>query len=177
MQDGDQAAEPLTDLYLPPAGARQRTRHANDPRANTKIAQVRERLNAWLPEYMVPTHIVALDEFPMTTSGKLDRKALPAPDYQDADRYRAPSTAVEEILVGIYGQVLGLERVGVDDSFFDLGGDSLSAMRLIAAVNASLNTDLGVRTVFEAPTAAELALRVGSEADRPEPLVAGGARR
>nr|AKO90064.1 MPS1 [Mycobacterium avium subsp. paratuberculosis] len=173
VQDGDQAAEPLTDLYLPPAGARQRTRHANDPRANTKIAQVRERLNAWLPEYMVPTHIVALDEFPMTTSGKLDRKALPAPDYQDADRYRAPSTAVEEILVGIYGQVLGLERVGVDDSFFDLGGDSLSAMRLIAAVNASLNTDLGVRTVFEAPTAAELALRVGSEADRPEPLVAG----
>ncbi|WP_459963872.1 non-ribosomal peptide synthetase, partial [Mycobacterium avium] len=173
VQDGDQAAEPLTDLYLPPAGARQRTRHTNDPRANTKIAQVRERLNAWLPEYMVPTHIVALDEFPMTTSGKLDRKALPAPDYQDADRYRAPSTAVEEILVGIYGQVLGLERVGVDDSFFDLGGDSLSAMRLIAAVNASLNTDLGVRTVFEAPTAAELALRVGSEADRPEPLVAG----
>ncbi|WP_459965279.1 amino acid adenylation domain-containing protein, partial [Mycobacterium avium] len=173
VQDGDQAAEPLTDLYLPPAGARQRTRHANDPRANTKIAQVRERLNAWLPEYMVPTHIVALDEFPMTTSGKLDRKALPAPDYQHADRYRAPSTAVEEILVGIYGQVLGLERVGVDDSFFDLGGDSLSAMRLIAAVNASLNTDLGVRTVFEAPTAAELALRVGSEADRPEPLVAG----
>ncbi|WP_459956332.1 AMP-binding protein, partial [Mycobacterium avium] len=118
VQDGDQAAEPLTDLYVPPAGARQRARHANDPRANTKIAQVRERLNAWLPEYMVPTHIVALDEFPMTTSGKLDRKALPAPDYQDADRYRAPSTAVEEILVGIYGQVLGLERVGVDDSFF-----------------------------------------------------------
>ncbi|WP_155762852.1 condensation domain-containing protein, partial [Mycobacterium colombiense] len=113
------------------------------------------------------------EEFPMTTSGKLDRKALPAPEYQDADRYRAPSTAVEEILVGIYAQVLGLERVGVDDSFFDLGGDSLSAMRLIAAVNTSLNADLGVRAVFEAPTVAELALLTGSGGDRPEPLVAG----
>ncbi|WP_156748187.1 non-ribosomal peptide synthetase, partial [Mycobacterium sp. 1465703.0] len=168
-----QGVPALTDLYLPPAGAQRRTSHANDPRTNTKIGEVRERLSAWLPEYMVPSHIVALEEFPMTTSGKLDRKALPAPDYQDADRYRAPATAVEEILVGIYAQVLGLERVGVDDSFFDLGGDSLSAMRLISAVNTSLNADLGVRSVFEAPTVAELALLTGNGADRPEPLVAG----
>ncbi|TAM72489.1 non-ribosomal peptide synthetase, partial [Mycobacterium sp.] len=170
--DNNQAAPALTDLYLPPDGATRRTSHANDPRANSKIGQVRERLSAWLPEYMVPTHIVALEEFPMTSSGKLDRKALPAPEYQDADRYRAPATAVEEILVGIYAQVLGLERVGVDESFFDLGGDSLSAMRLIAAVNASLNSDLGVRAVFEAPTVAELALLRGGDADRPDPLVA-----
>ncbi len=170
--DGHDATA-LAGLYLPPADAQQRTSHANDPRTNTKIGEVRDRLSAWLPEYMVPTHIVALEEFPMTTSGKLDRKALPAPEYQDADRYRAPATAVEEILVGIYGQVLGLERVGVDDSFFDLGGDSLSAMRLIAAVNTSLNADLGVRAVFEAPTVAELALLTGSGGDRPEPLVAG----
>ncbi len=169
----DDNASALTDVYLPPAGAHKRSSHANDPRTNTKIGEVRERLSAWLPEYMVPTHIVALEEFPMTSSGKLDRKALPAPEYQDADRYRAPSTAVEEILVGIYAQVLGLERVGVDDSFFDLGGDSLSAMRLIAAVNTSLNADLGVRAVFEAPTVAELALLTGSGGDRPEPLVAG----
>ncbi|ORA07842.1 non-ribosomal peptide synthetase, partial [Mycobacterium arosiense] len=167
------AAAPLTDLYLPPTGARRRTSHANDPRTNTKIGEVRERISAWLPEYMVPTHIVALEEFPMTSSGKLDRKALPEPEYQDVDRYRAPATAAEEILVGMYAQVLGLERVGVDDSFFDLGGDSLSAMRLIAAVNTSLNSDLGVRAVFEAPTAAELALLAAGDADRPEPLVAG----
>ncbi|WP_156752941.1 non-ribosomal peptide synthetase, partial [Mycobacterium sp. 1245801.1] len=166
-------AAPLTDVYLPPTGSRRRTSHANDPRTNTKIGEVRERLSAWLPEYMVPTHIVALEEFPMTSSGKLDRKALPEPEYQDVDRYRAPATAAEEILVGIYAQVLGLERVGVDDSFFDLGGDSLSAMRLIAAVNTSLNSDLGVRAVFEAPTAAELALLAGGDGDRPEPLVAG----
>ena len=163
----------LTDLYLPPAGAHQVTSYANDPQTNTKIGAVRSRLSAWLPEYMVPRHIVVLDEFPLTSSGKIDRKALPAPEYQDADRYRAPAGPAEEILAGIYAQVLGLERVGVDDSFFDLGGDSLSAMRLIAAINTGLDADLSVRTVFEAPTVAQLALRVGADAGRLEPLVAG----
>ncbi|ORB75343.1 non-ribosomal peptide synthetase, partial [Mycobacterium scrofulaceum] len=165
------ADAPLTDLYLPPAGTNRRSL-ANDPHANTKIAAVRRRLGEWLPEYMVPTHIVALEEFPLTSSGKLDRKALPAPDYQDADRYRAPVGAVQEILAGIYAQVLGLERVGVDDSFFDLGGDSLSAMRLIAGINTSLGANLGVRAVFDAPTVAELAPLVGGDAGRLDPLVA-----
>ena len=91
----------------------------------------------------------------------------------DGARYRAPASAVEEILAGIYAQVLGVERVGVDDSFFDLGGDSLSAMRLIAAVNAALDAGLPVRTIFEAPTVAQLAPRIGGDAGRLEPLVAG----
>ena len=150
-----------------------RSTHANDPNTNTKISAVRQRLSGWLPDYMVPAHIVVLEEFPLTSSGKLDRKALPAPEYQDADRYRAPAGAVEEILAGIYAQVLGLERVGVDDSFFDLGGDSLSAMRLIAAINTSFDTGLAVRAVFEAPTVAQLAPRIGGDAGRLEPLVAG----
>ena len=171
-ESGVRNATPLTDLYQPPARARQRSSHANDPHANTKIGAVRDRLTAWLPDYMMPTHIVALEEFPLTSSGKLDRKALPAPEFQDADRYRAPSGAVEEILAGIFAQVLGLERVGVDDSFFDLGGDSLSAMRLIGGVNASLNTDLGVRAVFDAPTVAELASLASEDAGRLAPLVA-----
>ncbi|WP_156428048.1 non-ribosomal peptide synthetase, partial [Mycobacterium sp. GA-1999] len=163
----------LADLYLPTAGDHRRGTYANDPHTNTKINAVRQRLSAWLPEYMVPTHIVVLEEFPLTSSGKLDRRALPAPEYQDADRYRAPVGAVEEILAGVYARILGLDRVGVDESFFDLGGDSLSAMRLIAAINNSLDADISVRTVFEAPTVAQLAPRIGGDADRLEPLVAG----
>ena len=74
-----------------------------------------------------------------------------------ASRYRAPTTPTEEILAGIYAQVLGLERVGVDDSFFDLGGDSILAMRVIAAINTGLDAGLVVRTLFDAPTVAQLA--------------------
>ena len=124
-------------------------------------AEIRTQLAERLPAYMVPAAVVVIDALPMTVNGKLDTRALPAPEYQDADRYRAPASAVEEILAGIYAQVLGVDRVGVDDSFFDLGGDSLSAMRLIAAVNTSLDADLAVHTVFEAPTVAQLASRIG----------------
>ncbi len=90
----------------------------------------------------------------------------------DGDQYRAPANAIEEILAGIYAQVLGVERVGVDDSFFDLGGDSLSAMRVIAAINTGLDAGLSVRALFDAPTVAQLAPRIGEAAGRREPLVA-----
>src|SRR6201997_5154238 len=113
-----------------------------------------------------------IEALPLTANGKLDTHALPAPESQDIDRYRAPSSAVEEILVGIYADVLGVERVGVDDSFFDLGGDSLLAMRLFAAINTSLDADLSVPAVFEAPTVAQLARRIGVGSRRLEPLVA-----
>ncbi|ORA96460.1 hypothetical protein BST30_28630, partial [Mycobacterium mantenii] len=136
-------------------------------------AKVRTQLVERLPAYMVPAAVMALAALPMTINGKLDKRALPAPDYQDADRYRAPDTPVEEILAGIYAQVLGFERVGVDDSFFELGGDSLSAMRLIAAINTTVDEGLSVRAVFEAPTVAQLSLRIGEGADRVQPLVAG----
>ena len=135
-------------------------------------AQIRAALAERLPAYMVPAAVVAIDSLPLTVNGKLDTRALPEPEYQGSERYRAPADACEEILAGIYAQVLGVERVGADDSFFDLGGDSLSAMRLIAAVNSGLNADLAVRTLFEAPTVAQLAPRIGRDQGRLEPLVA-----
>jgi amino acid adenylation domain-containing protein len=124
-------------------------------------AAVRVALAERLPGYMVPAAIVVLGALPLTVNGKLDTRALPAPDFQDADHYRAPSNPTEEILAGIYAQLLGLERVGVDDSFFDLGGDSLSAMRLVAAINTSLDAHLTVRTVFQAPSVRGLSQRLG----------------
>ncbi|HTQ18995.1 non-ribosomal peptide synthetase, partial [Mycobacterium sp.] len=134
--------------------------------------EARAALAKRLPGYMVPAAVVALETLPVTPNGKLDKRALPAPEYA-AGQYRAPTSPTEEMLVGIYAQVLGVDRVGVDDSFFDLGGDSISAMRLAAAVNAGLDADLAVRTVFEAPTVAQLAPRIGAAAGRLPQLVAG----
>jgi len=139
-------------------------------------ADTRAALATTLPAYMVPAAVVALTALPLTVNGKLDKRSLPVPEYDDTNRYRAPSGAAEEILASIYAQVLGLERVGVDDSFFDLGGDSLSAMRLVAAVNKETGGGLKVRAVFEAPAVAQLALRIGAGDDALEPLVAAVAR-
>src|SRR6201996_9531230 len=135
-------------------------------------ADLRAALADRLPAHMVPAAIVVLDSLPLTPNGKLDTRALPAPEYQDGQGYRAPSTPTEEVLAGIYAQVLGLERVGVDDSFFELGGDSLSAMRLVAAINTALDSQLVVRTVFDSPTIAALAPRINSDGAGLAPLVA-----
>src|SRR5207245_1915116 len=83
-------------------------------------SEIRAQLTDCLPAYMVPAAVVVVETLPLTPNGKLDTRALPAPEYQDVDRYRAPSGPVQEILAGIYAQVFGLERVGTDESFFDL---------------------------------------------------------
>ncbi|MGA5467197.1 amino acid adenylation domain-containing protein, partial [Mycobacterium sp. NPDC050041] len=140
------------------------------------VAKARTLLANRLPSYMVPAAVVLIEALPLTVNGKLDTRALPAPEYRDADLYRAPTNAVEEVLAGIYAQVLGVGPVGVDDSFFDLGGDSLSAMRVIAAVNKALDVGLPVRVLFEAPTVADLATRVGTADRGVEPLTAVAER-
>jgi thioesterase domain-containing protein/acyl carrier protein len=124
-------------------------------------ADIRSQLADQLPAYMIPAAVVAVAELPLTVNGKLDARALPAPEYR-AGEYRAPSNPTEETLAGVYARALGLESeaVSVDDSFFDLGGDSISAMRLIAAINAGLDTDLSVPTLFEAPTVRTLSERL-----------------
>jgi amino acid adenylation domain-containing protein/non-ribosomal peptide synthase protein (TIGR01720 family) len=155
---------PLTGLYLPQA---QHGAHANNPNTNMQISAVRQGLSSRLPEYMVPAQIVVLDEFPLTSSGKIDSKALPAPVFA-ATPFQAPQTEAEQVIAGIYAQVLGIERVGIDDSFFDLGGDSLSAMRVIAAVNAALDIHLPVRTMFYAPSVRSLTEQLGNQDSGPE---------
>ena len=119
-------------------------------------AAARGVLAEQLPSYMVPAAVVLLDALPLTVNGKLDTRALPAPEYQDADHYRAPAHAVEEILSGIYAQVLGLERVGVDDSFFELGGDSILAMQVVARARAA-GLVCRPRDIFVEQTVARLA--------------------
>src|SRR3990172_2600791 len=95
---------------------------ARDPSSPPGVAELHEALRAKLPEYMVPSAIVVLDALPLTPNGKLDRRALPVPEFQDSAGYVAPRTAEEEILAGIWSGLLHLERVGVHDDFFDLGG-------------------------------------------------------
>ncbi|MEU6826948.1 amino acid adenylation domain-containing protein [Streptomyces atriruber] len=115
-----------------------------------------------LPEYMVPAAVLVLDALPLTVNGKLDRSALPAPDFENAGAVvRGPATPVEDVLCGLFGEILGLGRVGTDVSFFDLGGDSLSGMRLVARVRAVLDVEVGIGELFGAPTVAGLARCVG----------------
>ncbi|HEX8273687.1 MAG TPA: amino acid adenylation domain-containing protein [Longimicrobiaceae bacterium] len=122
---------------------------------------LREHARRSLPEYMVPAAFVALDRLPAIPSGKLDRRALPAPDHAPAEeRYVAPRTPVEEVLAGIWADVLRLERVGVEAGFFELGGHSLLAMRAVSRVREVFGVELPLRALFEAPGVAALAERV-----------------
>ncbi|MGW0330970.1 amino acid adenylation domain-containing protein [Streptomyces sp. NPDC003011] len=124
--------------------------------------ELRERLTTTLPAYMLPEAVVVLDALPVTVNGKLDRKALPEPEFTAAPAPRAARTPQEEILCGLFAQVLDRPGVGVDDHFFELGGNSLSAVRLLSRVRAAFGAEVDVRAVFEAPTPALLAGRVAA---------------
>ncbi len=135
-------------------------------------AAARAALAERLPGYMIPAAVIVVPELPLTANGKLDTRALPAPDYQDIDRYRAPSNAVEEVLAAVYAQVLGLDRVGIDDSFFDLGGDSISSMQVVTRARAA-GLMFRTRDLFVEQTVARLA-RVAEVGDGdPEALDEG----
>ncbi|WP_346842928.1 amino acid adenylation domain-containing protein, partial [Rhodococcus sp. A14] len=124
-------------------------------------ADLRRHAAGALPAYMLPSVVVLLDEFPLNTSGKLDRTALPAPEFSSAaGEYIAPSTSVEHSVAAVFGTVLGLDRVSVHDSFFDLGGNSLIATQLVSRIRSELDVPLAVRDLFESPTVAELAARL-----------------
>src|SRR6185436_18992293 len=122
---------------------------------------LRRALNERLPDYMVPAAFVMLTALPLTSNGKVDRKALPAPEWQGAEEsHVAPRTPVEELLAGIWAELLGLERVGATDHFFDLGGHSLLATRVISRLRGAFDIEMPLRVLFEAPRLADLAARV-----------------
>jgi amino acid adenylation domain-containing protein len=136
-----------------------------------EAASLREALQRVLPGYMVPQHFVMLERMPLTPNGKLDRRALPAPDATtDGADYVAPRTATEEAVADIWAQVLRLERVGIHDNFFELGGHSLLAVTVIERIRAR-RMQVDVRTLFEAPTLAALALTLDTREARDDQVI------
>ncbi|MFZ2177958.1 MAG: condensation domain-containing protein, partial [Rhodococcus sp. (in: high G+C Gram-positive bacteria)] len=137
------------------------------PGAHVEERAVLDAAAAALPGYMVPSAVVVLPELPVNAHGKLDRKALPVPEFAGSADFVAPGTSTEYALAEIFAEVLGSERIGMSDSFFDLGGNSLVATRVVARINAEFGGGVNVRDLFEAPTVGALArvvdhLRSGS---------------
>jgi acyl carrier protein len=131
--------------------------------ANLTAPEVRLFLKEKLPDYMVPSTFVFVDAMPLTPNGKLDRKALPEPNRSNSrlpDAFAAPRTLVEELIAGIWAEVLKLDKFGIHDNFFDLGGHSLKATQVVSRLCETLRMPLPLRALFEAPTVAELAVRV-----------------
>ncbi|SLI42935.1 Putative peptide synthetase MbtE [Mycobacteroides abscessus subsp. bolletii] len=143
----DPQVGPLLAAYVVPAGG---TREID-------LDELRARAQEALPAYMVPTAFAVIPEIPLTTSGKLDKRALPTPDALTERAFRLPVTPTERRMCAIYSHLFGKEPVGLDDSFFELGGHSLLAARLVAQIRAQFGIDLTVRAVFDRPTPAGLA--------------------
>src|SRR5262249_37441425 len=135
------------------------------------VAALRAHVAAWLPDYMVPAAMVPLAALPLTGHGKLDRRALPAPHLTPTPR-PPPRGPQETLLCGLFAGVLRLGEVGIDDNFFELGGHSLLATRLISRIRATLDVELPIRALFEAPTVEALVRHLPGASRGRAPLAA-----
>ncbi|WP_433769747.1 non-ribosomal peptide synthase/polyketide synthase [Pseudomonas putida] len=140
--------------------------------------RLKAELQAQLPDYMVPARILVLERFPLSANGKLDRRALPQPEWAPGG-YRAPRNALETALVAIWQEVLGVPQVGIDDNFFELGGDSLQVLKVISRVRSQpqLGFELKLRDLMQKPCIAELSgYQAAETASAPDPLLALNGR-
>ncbi|MFD7325292.1 amino acid adenylation domain-containing protein [Streptomyces sp. NPDC059875] len=146
--------------------------------AEELLQRLRDHLKAGLPDYMVPSALVPVDTLPLTVNGKLDVRALPAPDFAGSGTSRAPRTPREETLCALFAEVLGLPEgsIGIDSDFFELGGHSLLATRLVSRARTALDTELAIRDLFEAPTVAELIERADRADGAARPALTAGER-
>ncbi|WP_016698541.1 condensation domain-containing protein, partial [Actinoalloteichus spitiensis] len=127
--------------------------------------QVREELRSRLPEYLVPAAVVVLEALPLTGNGKVDRAALPAPEFQPSQGYLAPRTDTEKVLCEVWSEVLGVDPVGIDADFFALGGDSILSLKAVSRARDALGTNISARALFDHPTVAGLAAQVRGQDD------------
>jgi amino acid adenylation domain-containing protein len=143
--------------------------------AAVSLDEVRARLARTLPAVMIPAHLVLVGDFPLNPSGKVDKQALPAPRREATGDRAKPETPAEAMLARLYGELLGTQAAGATDSFFDLGGNSLTAMRLVDMISREAGADLGVSAIFLNPTPRRLATALeaaGQPGSRPGPVVA-----
>ncbi len=166
-------AQAVVTVVTGPAGDYELAAYLRSDSAPVSDQDVKAHLARTLPAAMIPSHYITVDTFPLNSSGKVDRKALPTPRRQETQDKAEPETPAEAMLTSLYATVLGTTRIGATDNFFDLGGNSLTAMRLVSLISRETDVDLGVSLIFLHPTPRRLAAAI-TGTSRSAPLAGSG---